>query len=111
MTEEKYLLEKCGRENHFKVPEGYFEGVSSDVMSSIRKAHGRRKPMFRVLRPYIAAAACLLIAIFSINVYIGRNAADTEVQAQWQLNESYIDDVMDYAMLDNGDLYACMAEE
>ena len=45
------------------------------------------------------------------NVYIGRNATDTEVQAQWQLNESYIDDVMDYAMLDNGDLYACMAEE
>lgn len=111
MTEEKYILEKCGRENHFKVPEGYFDKVSSDVMSSIRHSHSTRKSVFRILRPYIAAVACALVAIFSINVYIGKNTTKTEAQAQWQFNDSYIDDVMDYAMLDNGDLYACMAEE
>ena len=28
MKEEKYLIEKCGKENPFKTPEGYFENFT-----------------------------------------------------------------------------------
>ena len=33
MAKEDYLLSKCGRENPFKVPEGYFDQFTDDLMA------------------------------------------------------------------------------
>jgi len=35
MMEEKYLIEKVGRENPFRVPEGYFDTLSSQIMAKV----------------------------------------------------------------------------
>ena len=35
MKEEKYLIEKFGKENPFRVPEGYFDRLSDQVMARI----------------------------------------------------------------------------
>ena len=35
MNEEQYLIEKVGKENPFRVPEGYFDTLASQVMSRI----------------------------------------------------------------------------
>lgn len=117
MTEENYILQKCGRENHFQVPEGYFEKVSTDIMALIRAKSeksdiglAKHKSLFRILRPYIAVAACVAAVVFSINVYFMKNTSQTGTQVA-QYYDSYIDEVSDYAMLDNGDLYACMTDE
>ena len=34
-NEEKYIREKAGRENPFRVPEGYFEQLTERVMSQL----------------------------------------------------------------------------
>lgn len=40
MKEEDTLLKKLGKENSFKVPEGYFENLTSEVMNKqIGRAH------------------------------------------------------------------------
>ena len=35
MKEEDILLKKLGKENSFKVPEGYFENLTSEVMNKL----------------------------------------------------------------------------
>ncbi len=35
MNEEQYLIEKVGKQNPFRVPEGYFDTLASQVMSKI----------------------------------------------------------------------------
>ena len=35
MIEEKYLIEKVGKENPFRVPEGYFDTLSSQIMAKV----------------------------------------------------------------------------
>ena len=35
MAKEDYLLSKCGRENPFKVPEGYFDQFTDDLMAKL----------------------------------------------------------------------------
>lgn len=47
MKEEDNLLKKVGTENPFRVPEGYFEGFTSDLMSRLpekEKNDVRREP-------------------------------------------------------------------
>ena len=35
MNEEQYLIEKAGKENPFRVPEGYFDTLASQVMARV----------------------------------------------------------------------------
>jgi hypothetical protein len=35
MNEEQYLINKAGKENPFRVPEGYFDSLASQVMSRV----------------------------------------------------------------------------
>ena len=35
MKEEDILLKKLGKENSFKVPDGYFENLTSEVMNKL----------------------------------------------------------------------------
>ena len=37
MKEEDILLKKLGKENSFKVPDGYFENLTSEVMNNFLK--------------------------------------------------------------------------
>lgn len=116
MTEEKDILQLgiSKEKNPFKVPEGYFENVTLDVMSKIAAEERKpKKSVFRILRPILAVAACVAIAIFSINIFFESNNKEVESSsyAQSAYSDSYIDAAADYAMLDNGDLYALMADE
>ena len=38
MKEEDTLLKKIGKEHSFKVPDGYFENLTSEVMNKDRKS-------------------------------------------------------------------------
>lgn len=35
MAKEDYLIKKCGLENHFKTPDGYFESFTDKVMANL----------------------------------------------------------------------------
>ena len=49
MKEEDNILKKVGRENSFKVPEGYFENLTSEVMGKLPEKEKWRAQNIRIV--------------------------------------------------------------
>lgn len=113
-NEELYLNSRMSRENHFRVPDGYFDQLTANVMARLPE---KSKPAKRVfLRPLLAAASVACVALIAVGVYFNRSAmpVDTEEQvaaATVTLSDSYIDDAADYVMMDHNDIYAYLASD
>ena len=109
-NEEEYIKSQLADKSPFKVPEGYFEQLTSSVMESLPTEQAPRQGKLRHLRPWLYAAACSAFLIVGITS-LYRNKADnnqpqTENMAASNNNDSYSDDAADYAMVDNQDIYA-----
>ena len=133
INEELYLRSRMGKENPFRVPEGYFDNFASQLMEKLPgkpamdgvgaervTTEVRHTALIKHLRPLLYAAACLLIAVMSVTVYLTRSDMEADNQtmavvAQTQdastSSDAYFDEAADYAMLDNYDIYACLASE
>ena len=73
MNEEEYLKSKVGNRNPFTVPEGYFEQLAQQVMDRIPATTQELKPapkktVFKQLRPWLYAAACVCVGVFTAGV-------------------------------------------
>ena len=110
MNEEKYLEERLAKHNPFQVPEGYFNSFAEQVMNQLpeRQQEARRV----LLRPWMYAAACMVVAIFTATLYFVNDTPSQEVPAAVAAtSDTYVEDVADYMMADNLDIYACLASE
>lgn len=103
IQEEQILRETYGQRNCFKVPEGYFEQLTSTVMAQLPQQQARTV----VLRPWYYAAACALLALVMGSAYYLHLQSSADMVA----DASYYEEVADYAMIDNMDIYACMTDE
>lgn len=119
-NEEKYLNSRMSRENHFRVPDGYFDQLTADVMSRLPECESvvELKPVAKrvFLRPLLAAASVVVVALVAVGVYFNRNAASPEGEEQMAtvstiVSDSYIDDAADYMMMDHQDIYACLTSD
>ena len=123
-NEEKYLRSRMGTENPFRVPEGYFDNFAERFMAQLPEqpvAGPVLKPstptLYRRLRPLLYAAAFLLVAVLSVTVYLNRSASDEQEQLAVATTETqlpadnYFEEATEYAMLDNYDIYMCLASE
>jgi hypothetical protein len=122
MNEEEYLKSKVGNRNPFTVPEGYFEQLAQQVMDRIPAVTQELKPapkktVFKQLRPWLYAAACVCVGVFTAGVLFNSqndNSKELEQMAtleQENINyysDNYIDEEADYAMFDNQEIYACL---
>ena len=119
MKEEQYLIEKVGRQNPFRVPEGYFEGLTSQVMARVDAEQTQResRPKARVvwLRPVLYAAASVCALFVSVTAYQKLAApsvsAPVEQVADSQMADNAFDEAVDYMMVDNQDIYACLSSD
>lgn len=111
-NEELYLREKVGQGNPFKVPEGYFEQLTSQVMNQLPEK--KAKVVSMRIRRWLYAAACIAaIAVLGLTfMFDNRVAAEQQpLTASVSAVESdYMDEAADYAMIDNAEIYACLAE-
>ncbi len=98
---EARLIERFGVERHFAVPEGYFDKLPDKVMSRIAE----RKHRNLVWR--WAAAAILVGCVATGGVFLeskhNRQLAETE-------NIQYIEDALDYSMIDNMSIASYLTE-
>lgn len=75
MKEEDNILKKVGKKNSFKVPEGYFENLTSEVMGKLPEKEGpafeevkqptmwiRMKPLLYMAAMFIGAALIIRVA-------------------------------------------------
>ena len=126
MMEEKYLIEKVGKENPFRVPEGYFDTLSSQIMANVEaegvaprdiKAGKEKRAKVLWLRPVLYAAASVCALFISVLAYQSHSddgvAAPTQtvVANNQMLMDDYFEEAADYVMLDNQDIYACLSSE
>ncbi len=125
--EERYIIDKAGRENPFRVPQGYFEDFATKMMDSLPERNTettsesnagisgmKPEPKRRWLRPLVAAAACVAL-VFGTVSYLQRLDSDSAMQQGTTMDylseTSFEDELADYAMLDNMDIYAYLADE
>jgi len=116
--EEKFLKQQFGKENPFKVPEGYFADFSSDLMDKLPQKETRVVKMTPTFmqrsRPFMYAAVLAAVAIFTASIFFNNKTQDdvqvatTEnmMQQQPSVSDEQVDD---YLMLDNEDIYAYVA--
>lgn len=120
MDEERILEQRFGNQTPFRVPEGYFSDFEKKLLNDIPVSASENKPMLRRLKPWIwaviSAAAVLCGVIFylwrtdSSDSRYARNAKRTNAETHYS-SDTYIDQVSDYAMLDNSDLYSYVTGE
>ena len=89
---EAKLVERFGTESHFTVPEGYFNGLTDKVMSRVAQWK-RRRLVWRW-----AAAAVLAGSVIMGGLLLERHNATQTAKAE---NIQYIEDALDYSMIDN----------
>lgn len=121
MTEElnelKYLEDRFGHDAGFRVPDGYFDNLTTRVMSQLPEAATppRRKRTVW-LRPLIAAAASLAIIIAIAAAILSPSTQQSQKQsvvahnAKADTHEDAIDATADYIMMDRDDIYSYITE-
>lgn len=118
ITEEEHLIESFGKQQPFRVPEGYFDNLAANIMANLPEHTAKKvalKPAWqRYLRPILAAAASVVVILFTSYIFFNRQETTTStlsVNTSYDKNNSYtaIDQAADYAMMDNEDMYAYVA--
>lgn len=111
-NEEEYIREKMGTRNPFTVPDGYFDRLSEQVICKIQTDGNRQTSMVRHLRPLLYAAACIALAVAIGAVMHTETQGEAMLMAQQQetaaYNDTYLDEMADYAMIDNDEIYASL---
>lgn len=119
MTDELLLEQKFGKRRPFKVPEGYFERIESDVMCQVmHRAKLRKRNGLRFMCPAAWAACAAAVIVVGI-LCIGKGGTDSNhIQGtdlsgvMTSASADYImDEMSDYAMFDNDDYYSFIADE
>lgn len=124
---EDTLLGKFGNENHFTVPDGYFDSVESRIMSKLTPLgteigadNALGKYRISRWRKVVSWAACTIVLLTSGAIFYYYNqskgigyshAANQQSIANHYNEDMLIDKVSDCAMIDNGDLYTFATDE
>lgn len=117
---EDKILKMAGRETPFRVPDGYFENLTERIMDGLPEVEEKpamkpvRISMWDRVKPWVYMAAMFVGAALIIRVATGITAQDKTVVAtsddmEWEM--SYLDNVMDYSMMDSYQLYVYLSEE
>lgn len=118
MKEEDNILRKVGTENPFHVPEGYFEGLASEVMNRLPEKEKadfvQREPsLWDKVKPWAYMAAMFVGAALIIRVASSDRVPATDVVAADDTEaemEEYINAVVDNSMLDDYSLYVYLTD-
>lgn len=118
---EEDIIESVGKSNPFRVPEGYFDSLSSQIMAKIDaegiapQARKQKKAVTVWLRPLLYAAAGVCALFVSVATYRALDntaeSAPVAQTSQYQAADDSFEEAADYAMLDNQDIYACLSSD
>ena len=118
MKEGDKIQKKIGTENPFRVPEGYFENLTSEVMNRLPEkekliAVQTEPTMWQKVRPWLYMTAMFIGAALIIRVASSdRTPAATDRMAadETETEMEYINMAVDNSMLDDYSLYVYLAD-
>jgi hypothetical protein len=126
MKEEENVFKKAGKDNHFVVPDNYFENFTSQMME--RLADVRREPAglekhtrWDAAKPWIYMAAMFIGAALIVKIvsFEGSPASSEGINtvthtdaknASDKVSDAYIDEMLDMSMMDNYLLYVYLTD-
>lgn len=127
LKEERFIREKFGKKNPFSVPDGYFDSFADKLMEQLPEPQAQviemraeswwRKLPLRKVAAIIGVAAFLGggALFFAHNGGSGHAPMATNAHHQVQPSKAdydgSFDQMADYAMLDNQDIYATLVAE
>lgn len=101
---EEKLLSRFGTERPFSVPNGYFESLTDRVMGRIAQRK-RRRLVWRW------AAAAIFVGCIATGGLLYENGLQTTDNGQLSAdNIQYIEDALDYSMIDNMSIASYLTE-
>lgn len=125
MKEEEIIRERCGKKNPFIVPEGYFDSFTSNLMNALPESKtvdtASKKRVVSIYRKHIAifaiAASICGIVFMGILPYVSTHHTDisstvaTSPSAEsYVIDDAYINDALDYAMVSNQEIVQYLSE-
>lgn len=119
MKEEKYLIGKCGKENPFKTPEGYFENFTRNIMEQLPEKEIQAVPettLWHRIRPWVYMAAMFCGLMFGARLFLNDAEPSTQESASSlmlfssALPDEYIDQILDQTMMDDYTLYQYLTD-
>lgn len=120
MKEEFLLEQRFGKPKPFRVPEGYFNQIETRMIKNITKHEvtvRKCSVIRRLVRP-VTWAACMALVIGAGVIYfnnlsgrLDRVGDGSECLSSAVYADYVIDEVSDYAMLDNDDFYSYISDE
>lgn len=121
MIKDELFIEKtCGKTRPFTVPDNYFAGLHDKIMDVVNadntvvmKANsGRRRRLIAAIAASVAVLlVCVGIALSEVFVQNGDGYIATSVKNDAVGSNSSFEQMADYMMLDNDDVYSYLAYE
>lgn len=117
MKEEDKLQKIEKTENPFRVPEGYFENFTSEVMNRLPEkeklaAMRKESTKWEKVRPWLYMAAMFIGAAFIIRIASNNHTppANRVAVEETEVEMEYINMAVDNSMLDDYSLYVYLAD-
>ena len=122
IAEEKYLEDKYGKKQPFKVPNGYFDSFAENLMDKLPEQQPVMTPhismwrKWRKLRLTVAVAASVCAVMFSVMIFMHNTkpthsplASNHTTKTVTNDSNNTLDVAADYTMLDNDDIYVLVS--
>ena len=130
MMEETDLKQKIGKDNPFKVPEGYFENLTGQIMDKLPEIDNTKEEkeisLWEKIKPWVYMTAMFCGMMFGLKVMMGDKAlesqngtedisiASSDNAAQEDdsdiIPDEYIDPIVDQVMMDDYTLYMYLTD-
>lgn len=116
--EETDLLKRCGTENPFTVPEGYFERFTEQLMKKLPEREAQPAPKLTLwtrVKPWVYMAAMFCGLMLSVRMFVGEKqsqspAATSEMTDFTEVPDEYIDPIVNQTMMDDYTLYQYLTD-
>lgn len=122
VKEDKYIENRFGKEQPFKAPKGYLDNFADQFMAQLpdqaAKTVKTQHAIWFRMRPAMIAAASVLAVALTATVYFAKPFAGqqeqvftTDQQTESSMSDGSVEETAFYSMIDNGDIYAILADE
>lgn len=116
--EETDLLKRCGTENPFTVPEGYFERFTEQLMEKLPEREAQPAPKLTLwtrVKPWVYMAAMFCGLMLSVRMFVGEKqsqspAATSETTDFTEVPDEYIGPIVNQTMMDDYTLYQYLTD-
>ena len=109
-------LDKFTDKGQYKVPEGYFDTLADRIMANIPETRPEKKEakIISIFKIKYAIAASFVAAIIGGAAYQfnkeNDNISEALANTPASYGEDYVNDYIDYAMVDEDDIYKYLSE-